>query len=113
MDNKIFLLNPKCQKKSILDAAYFNYIDKLVKTLNDEDENRWEIYSIIIEQLLREEKTNYLKEIKYRISDGENPNVVFLDILDREGENIDGTVWFFKRRIEEYLEDDYFKRFTL
>jgi hypothetical protein len=63
--------------------------------------------------LVRQGKGNYLKEIKYRLSDGENPNEVILNIIERESENVDSLTWFFKRRVEEYLEDDYFRRFYL
>jgi hypothetical protein len=36
-----------------------------------------------------------------------------LDIIEREADTVDNVMWFFKRRIEEYLEEDYFKKFLL
>jgi len=113
MGSNIFLLTPSHSKKSTLDKAYYKHINNLVQTLSEEDEARWEIYSIIIEQLISEGKEQYYKEIKYRISDGENPNQVMLDIIERESDSADSVMWFFKRRIEEYLEEDYFRRFLL
>lgn len=113
MGSNIFLLSPSHSKKSTLDKAYYKHINNLVKNLSEEEEARWEIYSVIIEQLIKDGKEQYYKEIKYRISDGENPNQVILDIIDIESDNADSVTWFFKRRIEEYLEEDYFKRFLL
>jgi len=113
MGTNIFLLNPSHSKKSRLDEAYNNHLFNILNTIDEEEETRWETYSIIIEQLVRQGKGNYLKEIKYRLSDGENPNEVILNIIERESENVDSLTWFFKRRVEEYLEDDYFRRFYL
>jgi hypothetical protein len=113
MGTNIFLLNPSHSKKSRLDEAYNNHLFNILNTIDEEGETRWETYSIIIEQLVRQGKGNYLKEIKYRLSDGENPNEVILNIIERESENVDCSTWFFKRRVEEYLEDDYFRRFYL
>jgi hypothetical protein len=111
MGNNFYLLNPSHGKESTLDKAYHKYIEKLRLTLSEDDENRWEIYSIIMEQLISQGKYEYLTEIKYRITDGENPNQVILDIIERESDNVDNVTWFFKRRIEEFLDDDFFKRF--
>ena len=113
MESDIFLLSTNHSKKSTLDKAYCKHIDNLVKNLSEEEEARWEIYSVIIEQLIKDGKEQYFKEIKYRITDGENPNKVILDIIERESDNADNVIWFFKHRIEEYLEEDYFKRFLL
>jgi len=111
MGTDIFLLNPSHGKASKLDFEYHKHINKVIETLNDEEEERWEIYSVVIEQLINEGKGHYFKEIKYRLTDGENPNEIILDILEREADNLDGSTWFFKRRIEEYIEEDFFKRF--
>ena len=111
MGTNIFLLNPSHSKKSKLDEAYNNHLINILKSIDEEGEDRWETYSIIIEQLVKQGKGHYLKEIKYRLSDGENPNEVILSIIERESEDIDSLTWFFKRRVEEYLEDDYFRKF--
>ena len=111
MGANIFLLKPTHGGKSTLDKAYFKYVDNIARTLNEEEENRWEIYSIIIEQLIKQGKGEYLTEIKYRISDGEDPNDIFLSIIEREAENVDGLIWSFKKVIEEFIDDDYFNKF--
>ena len=50
-------------------------------------------------------------EIKYRITDGEDPNIILLEIINRESETEDGLIWFLKRRVEEYIDEDFFNRF--
>ena len=52
-----------------------------------------------------------MKEIKYRITDNEDPNFILLEIIQREGENTEGIIWFLKKRIEEYIDEDFFNRF--
>lgn len=111
MDTNIFLLKPSNSKKSTLDKAYYKHINNILSTLNEEDEGRWEIYSVIIQQLVGQGKEDYFKEIKYRLTDGEDPNSVILDVINRESEDMDSLTWFFKKKIEEYVEDDYLKRF--
>jgi len=105
------LLAPTRGKKSTLDKAYQQHVVNIVKTLNEEEEARWETYSLIFQQLINYGYTDITKEIKYRLTDGENPNVVFLDVLDRDSDNFDSLTWFLKRRIEEYLDEDLMKRF--
>jgi hypothetical protein len=113
MEAKNFLLTAGNGKKSTLDKAYNKHINCVLQTLDDELEFRWETYNLIITQLVKEDKINYFKEMKYRLTDGENPNEIILDILEREAENMDSLVWFLKRRVEEYMEEDYFKRFLV
>lgn len=113
MGTNILLLTLGHGKKSMLDKAYNKHLINVLNSLNEEVEARWETYSFIIEQLIEDGKDIYLKEIKYRLSDGENPNEVILDILSRESDNMDGITWMFKKRIEEFLEEDFFNRFLL
>ncbi len=98
-------------KKSALDKAYSKHISIILESLDEEKEGRWETYNIIIQELINEGKGDYFQEIKYRLTDGEDPNQVILDIINREVDEINGLIWFLKRRVEEYLEDDYIRRF--
>lgn len=110
MGSDILLLKPN-HGKTTLEKAYNNHLKNILNKIDEKEQARWETYSFITELLISQGKKSYLEEIKYRFSDGENPNQVILDILEREADNIDNLTWFFKRRIEEYLEDDYFGRF--
>jgi hypothetical protein len=113
MGTNIFLFNSAHSKKSKLDKAYNEHLKNIIHSINEEEEGRWETYSVIIEQLVKQGKDNYLEEIKYRLTDGENPNEVILSIIEKESDNVDALTWFFKKRVEEYLEEDYFKRFYI
>jgi hypothetical protein len=113
MENNVFLLNPDKKRKSALDKAYQKYVFTINENLTKEEENRWELYSTIIELLITEGKQEYYKEIKYRLSDGENPNQIILDIIERELENGNAVLSFFKPIVEEYLEEDFFNRFLV
>jgi hypothetical protein len=111
MEAKKLILKTSCGKISTLDKEYNKHISCILENLDEELEIRWDLYNLIFKQLLNKKKINYTEELKYRLTDGENPNDVILDILDRESENIDGLFWFFKRSLESYRDEDLFKRF--
>ena len=113
MEPEIFLLKSKYNKKSSLDIAYKNHLNSIIDNIDEEQEARWETYSFIIETLNKEGKSNYFSELKYRLSDGENPNNIMIDIIERESEIMDGLYLVLKKRLEEYLDDDYFKQFYI
>jgi hypothetical protein len=113
METKKFLLTTFPNKKSILDKAYNKHINCVLQSLDDEKESRWEIYGLIINELVKENKIDYIEEIKYRLTDSEDPNYVMLDIIDREIDNLDGLVLFLRKRIEEFIDDDFFNRFLI
>ena len=108
MEANNFFIKAGQGKRTTLDKAYYNHINNIIGTL---DEERWETYNIIIQELINDGKGKYFQEIKYRFTDGENPNQVMLDIINREVDEVNGLIWFLKRRIEEYLEDDNLKKF--
>ena len=109
--NKSLLFQSNKGKKTILDVAYNNHIFNVLKKISEEEEGRWEVYNIVVNSLINDNCGNYVDEIKYRLTDGENPNEVILNIINRQVLEVDGLVWLLKRRIEEYIEDDFMKRF--
>lgn len=113
MHTKTLKLKAGITKSSVLDRDYNNHINNVITSLNDDDEMRWETYGVIIEELINNGKQELFKEIKYRLTDGENPNEVFLSVFEKDLGNIDGVIWFLKKRIEEYIEEDSFKRFYI
>jgi hypothetical protein len=113
MEAKFFLLSERQNKKTTLDKAYQKHISYILQTLDEEKENRWETYSLVISEINKMSVKGYVNELKYRLTDGEDPNKVILDIIEREIETMDSLVWFLKRRIEEYLEDDFYNRFLV
>ncbi len=110
MEANNFILKAGLGKATILDKAYSKHISWILQTLDEQTEERWETYNIIIGELLRQGKGDYFNEIKYRLTDGENANEVMLDIINRDTDT-DGLLWLLKRRVDEYLEEDFIKRF--
>lgn len=113
MGNNKFLLNINSAKKTALNNAYQKHIQKIINNFDEDMESRWEIYEIITNELINDGKSFYLDELKYRISDGENPNKIFLDIIDREGDSISNIIYLVKNRLEEFLDEDFIKRFYI
>jgi hypothetical protein len=111
MEANNFFIKAGQGKKTTLDKAYYKHINTILGTLDEEKEGRWETYNIIIQELINEGKGKDFEEIKYRLTDGEDPNQVMLDIIERDIDGVSGLIWFLKRRIEEYLEDDYIRKF--
>ena len=113
MNANKFLLTANQGNRTALDKAYNNNMNSVLNSFDEEEENRWETYNLVISELMSQGNKNYFKEVKYRLTDGENPNEIILDIIDRANDDASSLVWLLKRRIEEYVEDDYFKRFLV
>jgi hypothetical protein len=107
MDSKILITKVKI-KTPVLDKIYSRYINNISHNLSEEDEARWELYSIIIQELYNTNNDTFINEIKYRITDGENPNKVFLSVLQKMNSE---SLWFIKKRLEEFDDEDFFKMF--
>jgi hypothetical protein len=111
MGANIFLVTTCQTNRTRLDKLYYEHVNCLLNNLDEEDEIKWETYSLIIENLVNLGYKNILKEVKYRMTDGENTNEIILDIIHRHSDAVDGVIWFLKRRVEEYLEEDFYKKF--
>lgn len=107
-----FIVKAGPDKTTMLDREYRRLINNVISTNNEEIETRWEIYNLIIKEFFKVDDGKYFQEIKYRLTDGENPNDVILDIMSRYKENeLSYLCWMLKRRIDEYVEEDFYKRF--
>ena len=107
-----FILKKSSGKSTLLDKEYRKLIKDVVTLSDEEDSTRWEVYNLIIRELFNVDDGKYFQEIKYRFTDGENPNLVMLDIISRyKNDELSGLVWVLKRRVEEYADEDFFKRF--
>ena len=106
--------NPKTNtgpnKVNILDKMFDRLIRETLSSIGEEQEERWETYDLILYELKRECNYETYDEIKYRLTDGENINEVFYDIIMR-GEYSSPLIWLFKRRVEDYMEEDVYDRF--
>lgn len=107
-----FIVKRDSGKISKLDKDYKELILDIVSMSDDERSCRWETYNLIIKEFFDIDDCKYFKEIKYRVTDGEDPNLVMLDIISRyDSGELSALIWFLKRRIEEYVEDDFFRGF--
>ena len=112
MTTKKGLLKQQNNKnRTFLDKAYNTHINNILDNIDEEKASRWEVYELIIDEIKKDTKRDYIKEVKYRFSDGEDHNKVILEIIDRESENINDLVWYLRKRIEEFIDEDYFNEF--
>lgn len=107
-----FIVTRGSGKNTNLDKEYRKMISEIIMTSDEERSGRWETYNLIIKEFFEIDDCKYFQEIKYRLTDGENPNLVILDVISRYStEELGGLIWFLKRRVEEYMEDDFYERF--
>jgi hypothetical protein len=112
MEHFEFIVKDNKGKSQILDKQYRKLINNVILSSNEETEARWETYNLIIKEFFDIDEGKYFQEIKYRLTDGEDPNMVLLDIISRYSvSELSYLIWMLKRRIEDYIEEDFFKRF--
>lgn len=92
---------------SNLDKEYNSYIKNSTRGLDDEKVNRWDIYDLIMKDLLKLGLNVVFEEVKYRLTDGENPNLVMMEIINRDYYESE-LAWFLKNRLELYIKEDSF-----
>ena len=97
-------------KYSKLDKLYRKFAIDSIWNSNENDIERWEIYNIIMNGLISIGKYESFEEVKYRITDGENPNLVMLDIIDKFCTD-NYLFWVIKPQIESFIEEDLINRF--
>ena len=63
----------------------------------------------IIDEIVKLGYNSEFEEIKYRITDGENPNEILLDIFNRI--ELSPILMFYSKQLEDYLESDKYSKF--
>jgi hypothetical protein len=63
-----------------------------------------------MEELVNLGEIDLFNEIKYRLTDGEDPNLVIISILDKF-QNDSGFLWLIRKTIENYIEEDFENQF--
>lgn len=107
-----FIVKRNQGKSTILDKDYSRLIKNVIHKNDEETEARWEIYNLIIKELIAFKNVNCFEEIKYRLTDKEDPNVVLLDVISRyDADELSNLISFLKKKLEEFIEEDFFKRF--
>jgi hypothetical protein len=112
MGNIDFIVKTGTGKNTNLDKAYFKLINEVLVKSDEAVEERWETYNLIIKEFFTIDGGKYFEEIKYRFTDGEDPNHVILDVASRYSQDeLTFLVAFLLRRVDEYVEEDLLKRF--
>lgn len=101
---------PKVGKKRInkLDRDYNKFIENLYDIHSEDLMNRLEIYNAVINELTTLDEQQTINELKYRITDGENPNSVILDIINRYSVE-SHFMWLMSKNIEQFIYEDLIK----
>lgn len=94
----------------LLDRIFGNLVRNTLLTISEEHEERWETYDLILNELKEESNYTLYNEIKYRLTDGENPNHVFRSVVVR-GDYLSTLIPLLKSRIDDYIEEDSYDRF--
>lgn len=97
-------------KFNFLDKAYNKFIRESLSKGDDNNIERWEIYNAIMVELLNLQKMGYFEEAKYRLTGGENPNKVMLDIIDRDCET-KSSLNGYKSKLNHFIDLDIIKKF--
>ena len=111
MKNFDYTITNGSGRYSNLDKEYNKFLEATLKGVKDEKIiHKWEIYNLIINELLQLGEDDLFNEIRYRLTDNENPNDVMLDIIYRNS-NLSGFLWLIRKRIEEFSNDDFENQF--
>ena len=111
MKNFNYVIKDGSGRYSNLDKEYSKFLETTLKDVQDDAIlYRWETYNLIMSELLKLGKINLFNEIKYRFTDGEDPNKVMLEILERVP-NLSGFLWLIRKRIVEYIDEDFENQF--
>lgn len=109
METYNFVFKSGPGRTKTLDRHYIKLIKDMLQNVSEEKKDRWEVYNIIIEELLTLGLGNYFTELKYRITDGEDINHVLLDITNRD--DVSHFLTLFNNRLKEFIEEDFYDRF--
>jgi len=106
-----FIIDHGYSDNRYLNTAYKRFLQREVNTLIDESKiERWEIYNMIADELVKFGYLTEFEELKYRLTELENPNDVILDILSyiNEPPTIFMTLY---HMIEQYADEDFYSKF--
>jgi len=110
MKNFNFTIKDGPGKYSSLDKEYNSFLRLQLKDSGEDETYRWETYNLIMDELLKIEERDSFNEIKYRLTDGENPNKVIIDVLSRLDYD-SNLIFLLERRLKDFIEEDFYNRF--
>lgn len=93
-----------------LNNAYKHFL-LTINGLGESVIQRWEVYNAIADELLALELYSELEELKYRVTDNENPNDAIVDIL--EGIELSPLLHNLIGVVYGYIEDDKYSKYYI
>lgn len=109
--NKLdFFIKSGYGKYSVLDKEYNNLILSVLSSGEEREIKRWEVYNIIMGELLHIDEYASFEEVKYRITDGDDPIEVFMSIVNKH-KKISTILCGLSNTILDYKYKDKFMTF--
>jgi len=99
------LVKSSSEKPSRLDRLYRKFVTHNFNNLDENSIGRWEVYNVIMNELFTLGEYVSIQEIKYRFTDGENPNLVMMDMINKFCED-NHLIWLMKPSIVYFIEED-------
>jgi hypothetical protein len=94
-----------------LDKLYRDFVKDSLDKFNEDSVARWEVYNAIISELRGLGEYKLFQEIQYRFTDGENPNLVMIDIANRLSDD-SYLIWLMKSNLLSFIDEDFKKELT-
>ena len=107
MDTLEFFIKNGHGKFTSLDKEYQRILLDVVTSDNDKNKERWEVYNMIMGELLHLGAIRAFDEVKYRITDRENPNNIFADII-KKFKSKSVLLGGMERIVNEFIHEDKF-----
>jgi len=108
MNNIFYTIKVTKGKYNSLDRSYQNLI--LESTKDEKKLERWEIYSVIIDELILLGGALEFQKIKYKLTGGEDPNQIMLEIIDTYSPYSE-LLPTLRIQIESFIDEDWGDRF--
>lgn len=98
-------------KVNKLDKLYRDFVKDSLDKFDEDSVARWEVYNAIISELHGLGQYKLYQEIQYRFTDGENPNLVMIDIANRLSDD-SYLIWLMKPNLLSFIEEDFKRELT-
>ena len=96
-------------KYTYLDRAYISLIRNQIYD-NESWTARWEVYDMVVKEIIRLQDEEIFEEIKYRVTGGEDINQILLNIMGNELESTN-FINSLISKVKEFTDIDWLKDF--
>lgn len=94
-----------------LDKQYLDFVKHSLDKFNEDSVARWEVYNVIISELRELDEYQLFQEIQYRFTDGEDPNLVMIDITNKLTSD-SYLIWLMRSNLLSFIDEDLKKQLT-